>query len=265
VNDLIQPNAAFDELARHYDAQFTATALGKVLRHMCWTRFERVFAGRDYLLDIGCGTGEDAIHLARRGHRVLATDASLQMVRVARHKAERAGCAKSIRFVWTPMENLATELAGEKFDGLYSNFGAMNCAVDLPALARDLAALLRPGAPVAWVVMGRYVPWEWAWYLARGDAGTAFRRLRPRGVSWRGLRVNYPSPAALARALRPHFEARGATPLGFALPGSYAASFLERTPRLFTALLRAETVLQRLPLLAACADHYLFEARRPPA
>jgi SAM-dependent methyltransferase len=265
VSDLVQPNAAFDELARHYDAQFTTTALGAALRHMSWKRFERVFAGRVHLLDIGCGTGEDAIHLARRGHRVLATDSSLQMVRLARHKAELAGCAGDIRFVCAPMENLATELAGETFDGVYSNFGAMNCTADLAMLARDLAALLRPGAPLVWVVMGRYVPWEWAWYLARGDAGTAFRRVRPRGVTWRGLRVNYPSPAALARALRPHFVPGGATPLGFALPGSYAASFLERAPRLLSALVRAETVLQRLPLLAACADHYLFEARRQPA
>ena len=263
MNDL--PVTAFDELARNYDAQFTATALGTALRHMSWTHFERVFAGRDYLLDLGCGTGEDAIHLARRGHRVLATDASLQMVREARHKAERAGCAESIRFVWAPMERLASELAGEKFDGMYSNFGAMNCAADLPALARDLATLLRAEAPLAWVVMGRYVPWEWAWYLARGDPGTAFRRLRPQGVSWRGLQVSYPTPAALARALAPHFVASVATPLGFALPGSYAASFLERSPRLLGALVRTEEVLRRLPLLAACADHYLFEARRPPA
>lgn len=265
MNDLIHPNAAFDELARNYDAQFTATALGAALRHMSWMHFERVFAGRGHLLDIGCGTGEDAIHLARRGHRVVATDSSLQMVRLARHKAERAGCAESIRFVWAPMEKLATELAGETFDGVYSNFGAMNCAADLATVARDLATMLRPGAPLAWVVMGRYVPWEWAWYLARGDPGTAFRRLRPQGVTWRGLRVTYPSPAALARVLRPHFEARGATPLGFALPGSYAGAFLERSPRLLAALLRAETALQRLPQLAACADHYLFEARRPPA
>jgi SAM-dependent methyltransferase len=257
--------AAFDGLAQRYDAQFTATALGSVLRQMSWRRFESAFAGRESLLDIGCGTGEDAIHLAKLGHRVVATDASLQMVRMASRKADRAGCARHIRFLWAPMERLGVELAGEKFDGVYSNFGAINCAPDLVTLSRELAPLLRPGAPLAWVLMGRYVPWEWAWYLAHGDAGTAFRRLRRGGVAWRGLQVSYPTPASLARALQPHFTPRVATPLGLVLPGSYAAPLFERTPRLLAALARAEQVLQRLRAGSAFADHYCFEATRQAA
>ena len=132
--------SAFDGLAQEYDAQFTATTLGTLLRRMSWRHFERVFAQRESLLEIGCGTGEDAIHLASLGHRVLATDASLQMMRVARHKAERAGCAHRIRFLWLPMERLGAELAGERFDGVYSNFGAINCAPSLDALAARAGA-----------------------------------------------------------------------------------------------------------------------------
>ena len=113
--------------------------------------------------------------------------------------------------------------------------------------------------------MGRYVPWEWAWYLCRGDLSAAFRRLRRGGVAWRGLAVHYPTPALLARTLQPHFAARGASPLGLALPGSYAAAYLERAPRMLAALARIEATLQRLPSLAACADHYFFEAVRQPA
>ena len=257
--------SAFDGLAQEYDAQFTATALGTLLRRMTWRNFERVFAQRESLLDIGCGTGEDAIHLARLGHRVVAADASLQMIRVARHKAERAGCAHRVRFLWLPMERLGAALAGERFDGIYSNFGAINCAPRLPALAAELAPLLPAGAPLAWVVMGRYVPWEWAWYLSRGEPSTAFRRLRRGGVRWRGLSVQYPTPASLARTLQPHFAALSARPLGLALPGSYAAAHLERAPRLLATLAKIEAALQRLPMLAACADHYFFEAVRQPA
>jgi SAM-dependent methyltransferase len=254
--------SAFDGLAREYDAQFTATALGTLLRRTTWRNFERFFAQRESLLDIGCGTGEDAIHLASLGHRVLATDASLPMIRMASRKAEQAGCAQRIRFLWLPMERLGAELAGERFDGVYSNFGAINCASSVETLARDLANLLPAGAPLAWVLMGRYVPWEWAWYLTRGDTHTAFRRLRRGGVTWRGLAVQYPTPAHLARALQPYFTANHAAPLGVALPGSYAAAYLQRAPRLLAALAGIDAALQRLPLLSACADHYIFEARR---
>jgi len=193
---------------------------------------------------------------------VLATDASLQMVRMAEQKARRAGCADRVRFLWLPMEQLAHQLSGESFDGVYSNFGAINCAAEPQWLGRDLARLVPAGAPLALVVMGRYVPWEWAWYLARGDARSAFRRLGRSGVAWRGLDVRYPTPGSLRRALAPHFATSEVAPMGFALPGSYAAGFLEQAPRTLATLTRLERFAQRGGLLAACADHYYLQARR---
>lgn len=256
---------AFDGLAKEYDADFTATALGSVLRAMVWERYEHCFAGRDHLLEIGCGTGEDAVHLARRGHRVFATDASAQMVAEAKAKARRAGVADRVQFLHVPMQNLGAALEGMRFDGVYSNFGALNCSANIEAVASDLAPRLAPGAPLVWVVMGRHVPWEWAWYLARADAVRAFRRLRRGGVNWRGLKVSYPSPTALARALRPHFAARGARALGVVLPPSYAAGWLNRSPRMLAMLTRAERAAQRWRASASLADHYIFEAARLPS
>src|SRR5687767_14650807 len=165
--------AAFDDMAADYDTAFTSSALGKVLRANVWQRFAAAFSSREYLLEIGCGTGEDAVHLAQRGHRVLAIDASAQMLRVATLKAGRADCSSRVRFVCMPMERLAAELAGERFDGAYSNFGAINCARRIDGFAAELASLLAPGAPFACVAMGRHVPWEWGWYLARGEARKA--------------------------------------------------------------------------------------------
>ena len=49
------------------------------------------------------------------------------------------------------------------------------------------------------------VPWEWCWYLIRGQPRTAFRRLRVGGVDWHGLRVRYPSVGTVRRAFRPAF------------------------------------------------------------
>jgi hypothetical protein len=184
------------------------------------------------------------------------------MVRVARHKAERAGVADRIRFRRVPMEELGACLAGEVFDGVYSNFGAVNCARSLESLSADIAPCLAAGAPLVWVVMGRFVPWEWAWYLAQGNTRRAFRRLNRRGVEWRGITVTYPTPAALGRELRAHFTPLGSRALGFALPPSYAGAWLEDSPRSLAALARIERVAQWLPGCASLADHYIFEARR---
>jgi SAM-dependent methyltransferase len=256
------PAAAFDGMADEYDSQFTATALGSVLRGMVWERYEHCFTGREHLLEIGCGTGEDAVFLARRGHRVFATDASEKMVRVAQHKAALAGVADRIQFRCVPLENLGAELAGMTFDGMYSNFGALNCAELLQTLAAELAPQLVAGAPLVWVVMGRHVPWEWAWFLARADIRNAFRRWRRGGVKWRGVTVSYPTPAALETLVRAHFVPRARRALGVVLPPSYAAGWFNRSPRVLAALTRAERVLQRWPASASIADHYIFEATR---
>jgi SAM-dependent methyltransferase len=264
--NLVQTHvAAFDGLADEYDSEFTATQLGSILRGMVWERYERCFAGREFLLEIGCGTGEDAVFLARRGHRVFATDASEKMVRFAQHKAARAGVADRIQFRCVPLEDLGAELAGMTFDGVYSNFGALNCAASLQTLAAELAPQLVAGAPLLWVLMGRHVPWEWAWFLARADARKAFRRWRREGVRWRGVTVSYPTPAALETLVHAHFIPRARRALGVALPPSYAAGWFNRSPKALSALTRVERVMQRWPGSASIADHYIFEAAKRPA
>ena len=45
---------------------------------------DELFHAGERILDIGCGTGEDAAHFAARGVQVHATDASPAMVQVAR-------------------------------------------------------------------------------------------------------------------------------------------------------------------------------------
>ena len=183
----------------------------------------------------------------------------------AAEKAAQAGVTQRIEFRRVPMERLGAELAGERFDGVWSNFGAVNCVPRLAAAAAELAALLEPGAPLAWVVMGKHVPWEWLWFLSRGNARKAFRRERRGGAVWRGMRITYPTPAELTRILAPHFEPTSCRPLGLILPPSYASAWLQRRPRLLAALARVERAAQRCEPLARLADHYIFEARRLPA
>jgi len=250
----------FDLLARDYDRGFTHSACGTVLRALVWERLPAVFGGRDRILELGCGTGEDAVRLARAGHRVFATDASEEMIRIARLKAVAAGLADRIEFRVLPMESLHTLPPDLVFDGVFSNFGALNCVADISALAQPLAAHLAPGAPLLFVVMGRHVPWEWAWFLARGDRARAFRRLRRGGVEWRGLTIHYPTPGELARSLAPHFEIRRRASLGFALPPSYASHWLDQSPRMLAALTGIERATRRIG--AHLADHFVLEAAR---
>jgi SAM-dependent methyltransferase len=253
---------AFDRMAGTYDETFTDTQVGRALREIVWSRLDQLFRPSQRILELGCGTGEDAVRLAGRGVRVVATDPSSQMIRVARGKASARNCQELIEFRCVAMQDIQSFADGEVFDGVLSNFGAVNCVEDLQSLVRDVAARLSPGAPLMWVVMGRDAPWEWLWFLLRGQWRRAWRRRRVGGVDWHGLKISYPTPAEMKALLMPHFAITRLAPLGVALPPSYASAWLDRSPLAATVLRRLEGWAQRVSVLASCSDHFMVEAVR---
>jgi SAM-dependent methyltransferase len=256
----------FDELAGTYDASFTRTAVGNILRAIVWSRLKQNFRSPQRILELGCGTGEDALWLGRHGIEVVATDASAKMIDLARLKLGRTQNTARVSFQCLPMEDLAKLTDEPGFDGVYSNFGAINCVTDLPRVIREVASRLVPGGRLVWVIMGRHAPWEWLWYMARGKPAKAMRRYRREGAQWRGLNIAYPTPRQMGALLAPYFDVVRVSPLGWALPPTYAARWVERSPRTLAALTWLETAAQHWPALAAVADHYIMEAksaRRP--
>jgi len=76
--------AAFDNIASVYDELWTRSAAGLAQRAAVWRVADELFIPGDHVLDLGCGTGEDALRLEDRGVRVTAIDASAGMVSAAR-------------------------------------------------------------------------------------------------------------------------------------------------------------------------------------
>ena len=88
---------AFDALAASYDAEFTATRLGQLLRARVWAVLAAVLPAGCHILELTCGTGEDAVWLAQQGHTVVATDGSPEMVQVAQTKVAQAGLQSNVQ------------------------------------------------------------------------------------------------------------------------------------------------------------------------
>jgi SAM-dependent methyltransferase len=283
-------SSPFDEMAADYDRSFTTSAIGSLMRQAVWRRLDACFRPGDRVLELNCGTGTDAIHLARRGVRVLATDIAPAMLELTRAKVARAGLEGLVEIELMAIEDLTrrhedveTRRHGDTennqpnsyslspglpvslsrpFDGVLSNFGGLNCVADFHTVAAGLAACLRPGGMALLCVMGPLVPWEWAWYLWRRQPAKAFRRLRRGGIAWRGLTIRYPSIRSLRRAFAPSFRLRRASAVGALLPPSYAEDWAVRRPRLLARLNRWERRLETLPPLPWLADHYLLELER---
>ena len=263
-------SAPFDTVAAEYDADFTEHALGRWLRAAVWDRLDEVFRPGDCVLELGCGTGEDAVHLARRGVQVHATDSAAAMLEIARHKVFVQGFSARVTFEQLDLNSLdSNHLPTQPYDGAFSNFGALNALPDCRPLAEALARWIRPGGRLVLVVMGPWCPWEWGWYLARGRVRTAFRRFRSGGLAHVGggaaMRVWYPSPRRVRKALSPYFRALDTTGLGVLLPPTFARSLVDRWPDFFERLAALDRKAGRIFPCTWLNDHYLTVFERTGA
>ena len=175
------PVLAFNALAEDYDLQFTRSRIGGLMRRAVHRRLEARFQSGQRVLELNCGTGEDAVFLGRRGVEVLATDISPSMVEATRSKVEQAGLSAVVHTRCLAIEGL-DDLDTPPFDGVLSDFGGLNCVADLAGVAHGLASRVRPGGVAMLCIMGPTVPWEWLWYSLRREPRRGFRRLRRGGV-----------------------------------------------------------------------------------
>jgi ubiquinone/menaquinone biosynthesis C-methylase UbiE len=233
----------FDRVAATYDALWTTTPIGLAQRHLVWREMDELFHPGERILDIGCGTGEDAAHFEARGVQVFATDASPSMVHMARDRGITATVCD------------AEELGriDRSFDGAISNFGALNCVGNLPVVAVSLAGLVRPGGRVAICLLGRFCAWETLHYALRFEWSKACRRWR-RSARYQEIVVHYPTASEVRVAFAPDFELERWTGVGLLVPPSYV-----RLPAALVRVLAAiDRILAHLPLLRAMTDHRLF-------
>ena len=81
----------FDKAAALYDDETIPNASMAYMRRVSLDVLLETFSPGDKLLEIGCGSGGEAIALARRGMYIEATDLSAEMVRITSGKAQMEG------------------------------------------------------------------------------------------------------------------------------------------------------------------------------
>lgn len=264
---------AFDAMAARFDERFGPWKSVAVQRAAVRRELLASFPRGSSLLELGGGTGEDALFLAERGYRVHLTDGSPAMVAQASEKVARGRAGDRVTVERVAIEELdsfagAREEAGASpFAGAYSNFAAFNCVEDHRGAAQALARLLEPGAPLLLVVFGPFSPGEVVTLVARGTFRSAFRRLSrrdvPAKVGGQAFTVTYPSPGALARAFAPWFALRRTVGIGVFVPPSSAEPWISGHPRLLALLERLDHLAARP--LAIFGDHVLVALERTGA
>lgn len=261
--------SAFDAIASRYDDLFSSAAnpLIAMMRARVLAAVDRHFPGPARLLEIGCGTGEDALSLADRGHRVVACDPAPAMIAAARAKVAAAGQADAVELVRGSIEEIAETWSsrGHAVDGVFSNFAPLNCELSLAPLRLLLERALRREGRFLAVVLPRLCPLEVALFMARAEPRAALRRFRRAAVAdveGQRFSMKYYGAADFDRALGPGFRRIETRSLGLVLPPLGFGNAFARVPGLLAALGAVEDRVSALPGLRRMGDHVLLVYER---
>ncbi len=97
------------------------------------------------LLHLQCHMGQDTLSWARRGAHVTGLDFSEAAVGTARELTKDIGFADKAKFVAADVYDAPSALGGERFDIVYTGFGALVWLPDLTRWADIVAGLLDDG------------------------------------------------------------------------------------------------------------------------
>jgi cyclopropane fatty-acyl-phospholipid synthase-like methyltransferase len=110
------------------------------------------------VLDVGCGSGENALFLAGRGHDVWGVDSAPAAIGIARRKAEERGLAAT----FLVQDTLNLHEIGRTFDTVIDS-GLFHTLSDpeRPCFLRNLTDVMKPGGTYFMLAFSEFEPWEY--------------------------------------------------------------------------------------------------------
>jgi SAM-dependent methyltransferase len=266
VPQLRDTQDAFDSVAADYDGPRGNNILIQEMRGEMWTWLDATFRAPSRLIDIGCGTGLDAVRMAQLGHRITATDWSNQMVGRTRERAEREQLTERVRAAAVGGQDFERLEGDASYDGAYSNLGPLNCVPNLEVLARECARLLKPGGQLVFTVIGRVCPWEIGHYALRRRWARVkirfARRFVPVNMNNHTIWTRYYLPREFYSAFQKHFTLEHYRGLCTFAPPPYLTWARDKHPRLHAWLWRLDRRTAGWPILRSMGDHFLIVMKK---
>ena len=147
---------SFDLVSRVYDRGVHGNPFGTYLRERTVSYMKTAFPPGSLLLEIGCGSGIETMKMLESGYRIHAVDVSPEMIAILRGKAQQSGLSMELSSEVLRASSMGKLSSGQKrYDGAFSNFGALNCEEDLEPVFEALQTLVKPGGRL---VFGLYNP-----------------------------------------------------------------------------------------------------------
>lgn len=255
----MSPKASFDKAAPLYDQSFTHTPIGRAQRKRIWNYMDIVMPKQSaHIFELNCGTGEDALHFATMGHKVLATDISSNMLDAAKTKSNAAGITQ---IDFQKMDLLEPKLLSEeKFDVIFSNFGGLNCMGpnSLTKLLSFLDTHLHPGGSLVFIIMPKSSFVESLYKKSKQKHEEIKKRKNGEAlmvnVDGENVKTWFYDPSDIQALDTWSLAAK--RPTGF-LP-SYFNSLQDSRPILFKWVSFLDKIIPKLSIFSKYGDHYLI-------
>lgn len=256
---------SFDTAAADYDKTFTDSVIGKMQRRYVYSHLSKLLdeSRPEKILEVNCGTGEDAIWLSKKNFIITATDISEAMIAVAKAK----GNFNNLEFRQADINEMASDFRGEKFDLILSNFGGLNCLseIQLELFFKHTSELLSENGNLALVIMPKNTLWEQFYFLAKANFRKVNRRKKGSliaNVEGKNVLTFYYNPNEVKDLADYYYHFESVRPIGFFVPPSYLEPFLKTKKRLTSLLDKLEAKVQHRKRLSKYADHYLIVFRK---
>lgn len=216
------------------------------------------------MLELNCGTGEDALFFAQNGFKVHGTDLSTGMLDQFEQKT--AAYRDAVSFEQCSYTELNALQSKGPYDMIFSNFGGLNCTGELDKVLSSFDDLLKPGGMATLVIISKFSLWETC-LLFKGKFKTAFRRFfsskgRKARVEGEHFKCWYYNPWYVIDKLAPAFELAGLEGLCTIVPPSYIEGFAEKDPLLYRFLVRQENKLKSSWPWKYMGDYYIISMRK---
>lgn len=258
---------AFDRVAGIMDDVLVRNPINAWMRRVNFEWIRRTFPPGFHLVELGCGTGRDALALSAEGRMVFGIDVSPEMVRRAEQKALGSGLEKATKFVCGRNEDLLELLEfspWKNFDGAYANF-ALTYEESLEKIASLVSTVLAPRGRFICTLPNRTVLLEFAIYgpLLRFDKALwRFQKPLMKDVHGAKLEIQAYSPAEVRRAFGSWFVLERTAGIPTFVPPVYLHQQYARLGSFRHALERIDSALGPHFPWNRLGEHTLYVFRR---
>jgi ubiquinone/menaquinone biosynthesis C-methylase UbiE len=258
---------AFDRIAADYDT-LTGGEIFSLQRARTHRAFARCFSRESRVLEIGCGTGADTRFLAAHCGQVIACDPSEDMVACSLRKVTREHLEQRVILLPCGLQDLQSYLDAltpqGQFDGVISNFGALNCVEHLAPLGALVRRHLKPGGLALFGLMTRLCAVEALYFTIKRRPALATRRWGGRGrrVAVAGVQVPtfFHRIRDVRRALGPEMRLVAVEGLGVAIPPPFLEPRWRALPRgVRSAAAAVDELVAAWPPFNRLGDHVLLQ------